>query len=153
MTKKPNVNGKISFPYDKNGRDNHYAIARKEPDLLQCHVVVYTKGDKHYEARVFDVKGEQKGATPGELREEGDMLTVEGLPMDLAIWLDDTNTHRLGFNYGAASFWETQIQKFFFWESDQKGVSNGFDPDGKYCTTDVRGLERTVICYFPCPEK
>lgn len=114
--------------------------------------MVYNHGPE-YEASVYDVTGTLKGTESKRLEEEGDEFIVKGLPMDLAIWIEDIDTNRLGFNYGAASFWETQILKYFFWESDEKGVSNQFDPDGKYCTVDVEGLQQTANCYFPCPEK
>lgn len=74
--------------------------------------------------------------------------------MDLAILLAKIDgTNRLSFDYGAASFWETQLLKFFAWESDDKGVSNQFDPNGNYCNIKVQGNQQVTECYFPCPEK
>lgn len=153
LTKKPNENGKLSFPYQAD-KDNHYAIDTQEPDLLQCRVVVYSHGPE-YTATVYDVTGAEKGKASQRLENVGDNFLVKGLPMDLAILLGESpgTQQQYGFNYGAASFWETQLLKFFYWDSDESGVSGQFDPDGKYCTNEVEGLQQVTECYFPCPEK
>lgn len=146
LTKKPNQNGKLSFPYNKDGKDNRYAIGRKEPDLLQCRVVVNYHGAE-FSAQVYDVTGAQKGIGSGRLEKKGDSFIVKGLPMDLAIINEDSETNPVAFNYGAADF-------DFFWRSDRKGVSNQFDRDGKYCQIKAESSnEKNIECYFPCPEK
>ena len=157
LTKKPNKDGKLSFPYDKDGNDNHYAIGRHEPDLLQCRVKVEID-DSKFKATVYNAKGKNVGNESKQLKKKNDDFTVKGLPEDLAIWLVEANTYDLGFNYGAASFFDTKILKYFTWLSDDRGVSKQFDKDGKYCTNKLAGsprdLSRRVIeCYFPCPEK
>lgn len=135
LTKKPNENGKLSFPSDKD-KDNHYALGLSEPDLLQCHVVV-KYDDSKFEATVYDVTNTKKGYESA--LKEDESLTVTGLPLDLAI----SNTKPVGFTYGA----ENDHMGFFKWKSNSKGVSDQLDNEGRYCTSD----EKEIVCYFPCP--
>ena len=144
MTKK---NGHLSFPYDVD-KDNHYALGKTEPDLLQCRVVVNLHGYE-VEATVYDERGEQKGSQDGRLEHKEDTLTVKGLPLDLAIIYQDDDNNPVAFNYGAAAFFSTDIMKFFFWESNQQGSSTQV-ADGRYCTIDTEGLQKNIDCYFPC---
>lgn len=103
---------------------------------------------------VYDFAGTQKGSGSGRLEKKEDSFVVQGLPMDLAIIYQDNDTNPVNFNYGAASFLDTNLMKFFFWESDAKGVSAQYDPDGRYCTIDAESSnEKNIECYFPCPEK
>lgn len=153
LTKKPNKTGKISFPYDTDGKDNHYALGRKEPDLLQCRVTVHIHGPE-FEAAVYDVTGARKGTGSARLEKKGDSFIVKGLPLDLAILNQDSDTNPVAFNYGASTITEIDLMKFFFWTSDGKGVSNQFDPDGKYCKINAKSSnDKSIECYFPCPEK
>lgn len=144
MTKK---NGHLSFPYDVN-KDNHYALGRTEPDLFQCRVVVNLHGYE-IEATVYDEKGEEKGSKDGRLEKKEDTLIVSGLPLDLAIIYQADDSNPVAFNYGAASFWSTNIMKFFFWESNAKGSSTQV-PGGQYCAIDPEGNQKNIDCYFPC---
>lgn len=153
LTQKPNDNGKLSFPYNPQGNDNHYAIAKSEPDLLQCRVVVNYHGPE-FDATVYDVNGDQKGTGSGRLENKEDSFTVSGLPLDLAIIYQADDNNPVAFNYGAASFWNTNLLKFFFWESDHTGVSNQYDDQGRYCKIDAKSSnEKNIECYFPCAQK
>lgn len=111
--------------------------------MVNCH-------GPEFSAEVYDVTDAQKGMESGRLEKKGDSFIVKGLPMDLAIINEDSDTNPVAFNYGAAD----NSQKFFSWKSDQKGVSPQFDPDGKYCQIKAKSSnEKNIECYFPCPEK
>ena len=44
--------------------------------------------------------------------------------------------------------------KFFYWNSDRKGVGNQFGPDRKCCKIDTKSFnEKKIECYFPFLEK
>lgn len=91
----------------------------------------------------------------GRLEKKDDSFIVKALPQDLAILNQDSDTNPVTFNYGAWTFNEINIMKFFYWDSDQKGVSDQFDPDGKYCKINTKSSneKKKIECYFPCPEK
>lgn len=144
MTQK---NGHLSFPYDVNN-DNHYALGKTQPDLLQCRVVVNLDGYE-VEATVYDVNGDQKGSQSGRLENKDHTITVSGLPLDLAIINQADDSNPVAFNYGAASFFNTDLMNDFFWESNQQGSSTQV-ADGRYCTIDTEGNQRNIDCYFPC---
>lgn len=103
---------------------------------------------------MYDVTGAQKGIASARLDKKGDSFIVKGLPLDLAILRNDNDINPVAFNYGAWTIAEINIMKFFFWESDRKGTSNQYDPDGKYCKINVKSSnEKSITCYFPCPEQ
>ena len=136
-------------------KDNHYALGKTEPDLLQCRVVVNLHG---YDTTgtVYDETGTQQGSKEGRLENKEDSLTVSGLPMDLAIIKQDGvgGENPVAFNYGAAAFFDTNVMRFFFWESNQKGSSKQINDDGSYCTIETDGSNQaTIECYFPCVAK
>lgn len=147
LTKKPTEKGKLSFPYDKDGNDNHYAIGRNEPDLLQCRVQVQQQDGSETKATVYDPTGKKVGDASGQLE---DILTLKGLPLDLIVWRVEKDGDAIRFNYGGEVSGTTGQLKWFFWMSDDKGMSKQFDRDGKYCKNKPNGVTE---CYFPCPEK
>jgi hypothetical protein len=145
MTKK---NGHLSYPYDVD-KDNHYALGKTQPDLLQCKVVVDLHGTV-VTGTVYDVKGNQQGTQDGTFQKKEDSIIVKGLPLPLAIIYQADDSNPVAFNYGAADFVSTDLMKFFFWESNEKGSSKQRNDDGRYCDIKTEGTESVIDCYFPC---
>ena len=52
---------------------------------------------------------------------------------------------------GAKPLGDTDLEQYFFWESNQKGVNGDFQSDGSYCARQTEGTESVFNCYFPCP--
>lgn len=140
-------NNHLSFPYNPN-TDNHYALGETQPDLYQCRVVVNLFGSE-VEAAVYDVTQVEKGSNSGRFVNKEDQIIVSGLPMDLAIIYQADNSNPVAFNYGAASFFSTNIMKFFFWESNEVGSSQQ-TAGGQYCAITPNGDQTNIDCYFPC---
>jgi len=111
--------------------------------------VVENKGPD-YSAKAYDGAGKETKTATGRLQKKDDSFVVKGLPQDLAIIKQDSNTNPVAFKYGGAS----NPMEYFSWKSDQKGVSNQFDKDGKYCKINAKnGNDKNIVCYFPCPAK
>jgi len=111
--------------------------------------VVDNKGPD-YSAKAYDGAGKETKTATGRLEKKDESFVVKGLPQDLAIIKQDSNTNPVAFKYGEAS----NLMEYFSWKSDQKGVSNQFDKDGKYCKINAKNSnEKNIVCYFPCPAK
>ncbi|KAL8765457.1 MAG: hypothetical protein Q9209_007484 [Squamulea sp. 1 TL-2023] len=146
MTKKTQH---LDHPY-KPDEHNRYSIGKNQPDLYQCRVVAHLHGTV-LEATVYNNAGDNKGSAGKEGMKKNDVLEVKGLPLPLAIIYNEDDANPLSFNYGAKEFFETDLLQFFFWTSDQKGVSKQFQDDGSYCERKDKGTEHVFGCYFPCP--
>ena len=91
----------LGFPYDPS-QHNHYSVGTSQPDLYQCRVVANLHGTV-LDVTVYDNSGTQKGTGHKEGLSSNDVLTVDGLPLPLAVLYqekqgDDSNP--LAFNYG-----------------------------------------------------
>ena len=124
-------------------------VAQLRPDLLQCKVVVDLHGTVVTET-VYNVKSNQKGTQDGTFKNKEDSIIVKGLPLPLAIIYQTDDSNPMAFKYGAADFFSTDLMKFFFRESNDKGPSKQRNDDGRCCDIKTEETESIIDCYFPC---
>ncbi|KAL8700531.1 MAG: hypothetical protein Q9224_000917 [Gallowayella concinna] len=211
MTKKQNT---FSKPLYKPDKDNRYAIARNQPDLLQCRLVVHKHGPVT-EATVYQYNEEppnpqlhrldlemlgktitassrgpnnphiprishnfppkkekkltpenlktagsgeytdQAGSETKDLKEKGDIITIKGLAYETDVIYqgdDKEGENPFEFQYAAGrKFWDTNLLKFFAWNTQSKGTDKSWQDDGSYCKKNTKsGNDYVYECYFPC---
>ncbi|KAL8816146.1 MAG: hypothetical protein Q9223_004801 [Gallowayella weberi] len=157
MTKKQNT---FSKPLYKPDKDNRYAIAKSQFDLLQCRLVVHKHGPVT-EATVYEYnKGtgeytDQAGSETRDLKQKEDMITIKGLAYETDVIYqgdDKEGENPFEFQYAAGrKFWDTNLLKFFAWNTQSKGTDKSWDDEGKYCKKNTKsGNDYVYECYFPC---
>lgn len=96
------------------------------------------------------------GTSYKRLENKDDMMIVKGLPADVVIFNNEEDGNPYRFEYAAGEhFFDTDLMKFFAWESNSKGSSNDWNEEngnggGRYCKQKTKGTQLTVECYFPC---
>lgn len=150
MTKKQNH---LTFPWNPD-KDNHYALARNQPDLNQCRIVVHKHGPET-EATVYDETKANKGSAKSTVNAKGDWVFVEGLAYGTVVYYTDIAEMPFQFQYGGAkpgSGDQNQgPMKYFVWDTKSEGTDKHFQDDGRYCKSQSKGSNEVVFeCYFPC---